>query len=314
MSKTNQMKDKIILAGGNGFIGKYFAQYFSDKGFQIVVLSRNPKKSTAAIQQIYWDGKNPGAWENSIEGAFAIINLAGKSVNCRYNDRNKKAILDSRIHSTAALGKAISRCENPPKIWLNSASATIYAHTLEAAANDEKNGIIGAGFSINVCQQWEKTFFSCTTPKTRKIALRSAITLGKDGGALVPMRWLTRLALGGRQGDGKQFVSWIHIEDLARITEWCFQHDQIEGILNCSAPYPLSNDLFMRTLRKVTGHVIGLPAPAWMLTIGAFLIGTEPELILKSRKVIPGRLLEHGFEFKFPKLERALLDLTCGWS
>ncbi|MCB0650335.1 MAG: TIGR01777 family oxidoreductase [Saprospiraceae bacterium] len=308
------MEQKIVIAGGNGFIGKYLAEYFAKRNYSIIILSRNPKKSQPGINQVFWDGLNPGPWTTLLENAKAVINLSGKSVDCRYTPANKEAILNSRILSTRAIGQAIAECTKPPEVWINAASATIYRHTTEESPNDEINGQPGEGFSVRVCRQWEDEFFKTDTPQTRRIALRSAITLGRDGGALVPMRWLTRLTLGGRQGDGQQFVSWIHIEDLARIIEWIIEEENIEGVINGAAPYPVRNIDFMKTLRKVTGHVIGIPAPAWILEIGAFFIRTETELLLKSRKVVSSRLPAEGFEFKFPKLERALLDLTRGWS
>lgn len=309
------MKQKIVIAGGNGFIGSYLSTYFSKAGNSVTILSRSPQKNNArGVQQIFWDGETQGDWTSHLEGATAVINLSGKSVNCRYHKKNREAILASRINSTSALSKAIRNCKNPPQIWLNAASATIYQHTTDAPANDEINGRIGEGFSVDVCREWEKTFFTSETPGVRKVALRAAITLGKNGGVMIPMRWLTRLALGGRQGDGNQFISWIHIEDLARIIDWAIEHKEVNGIINCASPYPVQNNIFMKTLRKVTGHVIGIPAPAWILEIGAVFIRTETELLLKSRKVVSKRLPEMGFEFKFPKLERALLDLTRGWS
>ncbi len=314
MFQNHKMKQRIVIPGGNGFIGKYLSDYFAKRNFSVIVLSRKPGQSKSDIEQCYWDGKNQGAWSKYLEGAKAVINLSGKSVNCRYNTKNKTAILNSREDSTRVIAAAIDRCATPPEVWINAASATIYQHTTSGIPNDEINGKIGQGFSVDVCRRWEETFFNSETPSVRKVALRSAITLGRDGGALPPMRWLTRLALGGKQGNGKQYISWIHIEDLARITEWCISNKEVGGIINCSAPYPVQNAAFMQTLRKVTGHVIGLPAPVWLLDIGAFFIGTETELLLKSRKVISRRLPDMGFEFKFPELERALLDLTRGWS
>ncbi len=308
------MKQKIVIAGGNGFIGKNLTAYFHQKNYKVVIFSRKTAKSAREAKQVLWDGKNVSDWANELEGARAIINLSGKSVNCRYHNRNKQAILDSRILSTKAIAKAISQCANPPEVWINASSATVYKHTTDGSANDEENGILGAGFSVGVVKAWEAEFFHSNTPETRKVALRAAITLGKNGGALTPMRWLTRLALGGRQGDGKQFISWIHIHDLASICEWCVNNEKAAGIFNCAAPYPVPNSTFMKTLRKVTGHVIGIPAPAWILEIGAFFIRTETELLLKSRKVVSKRLPEMGFVFKFPTLERTLLDLTRGWS
>lgn len=308
------MRPKIIIPGGTGFIGKYASEYFHNKDFEVIVLTRKKGFNRNGITYLNWDGRMLGDWAKTFENAKLILNLAGKSVDCRYHEKNKKAILDSRIDSTKIIGEAIKNCENPPQIWMNAASATIYKHTLEEPANDEIKGVIGSGFSVEVCKAWEATFDNCETPKTRKIKLRTAITLGKKGGVMSPLRNLVRLALGGHQGTGNQYVSWLHVEDFVRIVEYLMERKDIDGIINCASPNPEPNRGFMATLRKVTGHVIGLPAPAWLLEIGAVFIRTETELILKSRKVFPKRLLDEGFVFKFPELERAMTDLVADWS
>ncbi len=308
------MKPKIIIPGGKGFIGTYVSEYFFKKGYEVFVLTRKQAMTKNGITYLHWDGKTLGDWAKSFENAKLILNLTGKSVDCRYHQRNRKAILDSRIDSTKAIGAAIKNCQYPPEIWMNAASATIYKHTLEGRANNEETGLIGSGFSVNVCKKWEATFDACHTPNTRKIKLRTAITLGKHGGVMKPLLWLVRLALGGKQGLGNQYISWLHIEDFARIITWLIDNKDIEDVVNCSSPNQVRNVDFMKTLRKVTGHVIGLPAPAWLLEIGAIFIRTETELILKSRKVAPKRLLDNGFQFKFPELERAMSDLVWGWS
>ena len=308
------MKPKIIIPGGTGFIGNHVSKYFYEKGWEVIVLTRKTAYKKNGIAYLNWDGKTLGDWAKTFENAKLILNLAGKSVDCRYNEKNKKAILDSRINSTKVIGQAVQNCKNPPEIWMNAASATIYKHTLDEPANDEINGVIGSGFSVNVCKAWEAEFDNCKTPNTRKIKLRTAITLGKKGGVMKPLRNLVRLALGGHQGDGNQFISWLHIKDFARIVDWLVEHKDVDGIINCASPNPQRNRDFMSVLRKVTGHIIGLPAPARLLEIGAVFIRTETELILKSRKVFPKRLLDEGFEFKFPELERAMTDLVADWS
>jgi uncharacterized protein (TIGR01777 family) len=249
---------------------------------------------------VHWDGEKLDEWANEIDGADAIINLAGRSVNCRYNDRNKQEIYDSRLKPTKILGEAIAQCKQPPIIWINSSSATIYRHA-EDRAMDEANGEIGNGFSVDVCQKWEATFNEAETPHTRKVALRTAIVFGSQkGGAMDAFEMLARRGLGGTLGPGTQFVSWIHAADFARAIEWIFNHDDLSGPVNCAAPHPISNREFMQILRETVHAPLGLPATSWMLAVGAFLMGTETELLLKSRRVVPGKLQESGFEFRFP--------------
>lgn len=311
---------KIILAGGTGFIGQEMTKYFGKEN-NIVVLTRQIKNEktnrndydslTVAdlknVKYVNWNGKTAGDWINELNGADLIINLAGKSVNCRYNEKNKNAIFDSRTDAVKAIGEAINKCELAPSLWINSSSATIYRHAMDRA-QDEYTGEFHDDFSVQVCKRWEKTFYDQPTPRTRKVALRMAITLG-PGGILIPFFNLLKFGLGGKQASGKQMFSWVHIEDTCRMIEWIYDHKQFEGTYNCSSPNPVTNEEFMRTLRKVTGHLIGLHAFEWMLRVGAPIIGTELELILKSRWVVPAKILETGFQFKFPLLEQALKDV-----
>lgn len=301
------MKNKVILAGGSGFIGSFLAQKFHELGYEVIVLTRgNPSKTETAVY-LGWDGKSTGDWIQSLEGADLLINLAGKSVDCRYNKKNKKAILDSRVDATLALRKAVQEAKNPPKLWINSSTATIYRHA-EDRSMDEFTGEMGSGFSVEVAKAWEKTLFESETPQTRKVALRSAIVLGSQGGVIVPFKNLVRLGMGGQQGDGRQMFSWIHQEDLFKIIRF-IQSGVMEGVVNASAPGPLPNREVMKLFRKTLGIPVGLPAPVFLLVIGAWLIRTETELLLKSRWVVPTRLLQAGFKFKFLELREALLDL-----
>lgn len=312
---------KIIIAGGTGFIGQEIAKYFGT-GNEIVILTRGMKnvKTNAfghpivdgrdypGLRYVQWDGVAPGEWTKELEAADLIINLAGKTVNCRYNEKNKKEIFDSRTNSVKAIGLAIQRTTIPPKLWINAASATIYPHATDTP-RDESFTDFSGDFSVQVCQLWEKTFEEQRTPFTRKVILRMAITLGA-GGVMTPYFNLLKFALGGQQGNGKQMYSWIHVEDTCRMMKWIFEHDELEGMFNCCSPNPVSNKIFMQTLRKVTGHKFGLPAFEWMLSIGARLIGTEPELILKSRWVLPTKIILAGFQFKYPQLEDAFKDIV----
>ncbi|MCB0493087.1 MAG: TIGR01777 family oxidoreductase [Cyclobacteriaceae bacterium] len=297
---------KIILAGGSGFLGKCIIDHYRDA--QIVVLTRGKSNTRENVQYVNWDGKTLGAWAEQFEEAEVLINLNGKSVDCRYTEANKKLIYSTRLESTEVLGKAIQQCENPPKLWINSSSATIYRHALDRPM-DEVNGEIGTGFSVDVCQQWEKTFNSIETGSTRKVAIRTAIVLGKNRGALKPLKNLARLGVGGKQGPGNQYFSWIHEQDFVNIIDFIIKHEELNGEINVSSPNPVTNEHIMQALRKAVNVPLGIPMPSWLLEFGAILIGTETELVLKSRRVVPKRLLDAGFKFKYLEIENALTDL-----
>jgi uncharacterized protein len=302
-SKNDRVK-KIIIAGGTGFTGKYLTRKFKSLGYDVVVISRQK-------DHINWHDTK--GIIDALENAEMLINLAGKSVDCRYNEKNKKEIYDSRINTTNALGEAVLLCKSPPKLWINSSTATIYRHA-EDRPMTENTGEIGTGFSVNVATNWEKSFFDFKLPSTRQAALRMAIVLGKDGGVVKPLKNLVRFGLGGKQGSGNQMFSWIHIEDLFNIIVYLQQHEELNGVFNTSSPNPADNKILMRLFRKKMNMPMGLPAPGWLLKIGAVIIRTEPELILKSRWVLPGRLLQSGFEFKYPELEEALNEIMSNVS
>ena len=296
---------KIIVAGGSGFIGRFLEKRLMEDGIEVCILSRDPKGNN----DIYWDGENMGDWTSQLEDADVLINLAGRSVDCRYNDVNKKAIFDSRLKSTAVLGEALRLSVNPPKVWLNSSTATIYRHAEDRPMNEE-TGEIGSGFSVDVATQWEDTFFESNNPNIRKVALRTAIVLGNGGGAYAHFRGLTKVGFGGRQGNGNQMVSWIHKEDVYQSILYLIKDQDITGVVNLSSPNPLTNKEFMASFRQVFKRPFGIPTKKWMLTIGAFVLQTETELLLKSRWVLPTRLVELGYDFKYPKLDDALKDLA----
>ncbi|RYD86420.1 MAG: TIGR01777 family protein [Sphingobacteriales bacterium] len=312
---------KIIIAGGSGFIGQAIANYFGAEN-NIVILGRqlaNQQTNAFGVialepavlkntRFVKWDGKTQGEWTKELNGADLLLNLAGKTVNCRYTKKNKQEIFDSRTNAVKALGIAVQQCVKPPLVWMNAASATIYPFATDTA-RDESFTAFADDFSVQVCKLWEETFFAQRTPFTRKIALRMAITLGK-GGVMKPYYNLLKFGLGGRQGSGKQLYSWIHIEDTCRIIEWLFNHTDMEGVYNLSSPGAVTNAGFMQTLRKATGHSCGLPAYEWMLRIGAKIIGTEPELVLKSRWVFPAKLLDAGYTFKYPELTAAVEQIV----
>lgn len=308
------MKTKIILAGGSGFLGAVLAEIFAAKGSEVVILTRNPKPRTRLIREVRWDGETIGDWQRELEGARALINLAGVSVNCRYHASNRKLMLDSRLNSTRVLGEAIARCTNPPPVWLNSSTATIYKHNF-GPAWDESGEIGGCHeakdiFSVHIATEWERVFSEAKTLRTRKVAMRSAMVLGHGKNSVLPnLLRLGRLGLGGSLAGGRQFVSWIHEEDFCRAVEWIIEHENLTGVVNLAAPNPVPNAEFMATIRKACGAPFGLPATRWMLEIGAFFLRTETELLIKSRRVVPGKLLADGFVFLHPQLLTAIDQL-----
>lgn len=297
--EKKSVSKKIVIAGGTGFVGKYLTNQFGNLGYQVIIISRQK-------ENIQWNDTTEII--NALENSEMLINLAGKSVDCRYNEKNKAEILKSRTETTKALGEAILKCNKPPELWINSSTATIYRHA-EDRPMTENTGEIGKGFSVDVATSWEKSFFSFQLPHTRQVALRMAIVLGKDGGVMNPFTNLVRFGLGGIQGSGNQMFSWIHIEDLFNIILFFQSHEELQGVFNCSAPNPVDNKTLMKTFRQVMKVKIGLPSPAWLLKIGALIIKTEPELILKSRWVVPEKILESGYTFKYPTLEAALKNI-----
>lgn len=298
---------KIIIAAGTGFLGNVLVNHFKKKVQEIVVLTRGKSFTKDNIRYVHWDAKTMTGWESELEGADVLINLAGKSVDCRYNERNKNEILASRIDSTVILNKAVQQCAVPPKHWLNSSTATIYRHSLDKQM-DEQTGETGCDFSMNVAKMWERAFFQTDTPKTKKTALRTSIVLGKKGGAFVPLKRLAQVGFGGKQDSGKQFVSWIHEKDFARAVEFII-NNEMDGVVNVVSPAPVQNTEFMEALRVTLNVPFGIPISKAMLEFGAKLIGTETELVLKSRNVIPKRLHEAGFKFTYPSLYKAFRNL-----
>jgi len=300
--------NKIVLAGGNGYLGTVLANYYKELADEVILLSRNPAPAIGNIKTVVWDGQTEGDWISTLNGADLLINLCGKNVNCRYTKENQAEIIRSRVVPTTLLGKVIGTLGDAPKVWINMVSATIYRHA-EDHPQDEATGEIGYGFSIDVCKQWEQSFFDANTPNTRKVALRHSIALGRSDSVFPRLLNLVKLGMGGKQGDGEQYVSWIHEHDTARITEHVLQHPELDGLINCTAPEAVKNKDLMRIIRKAYGIPFGLPAPQWLLEIGAKVIGTETELILKSRWVTPKRLLNSGFVFTFAKAEHAVYDI-----
>lgn len=317
MARMHTRPLRIVLPGGSGQVGAIVARDFQSQGHDVVVFARNASRAPWRI--VPWDGRTLDRWIEELENADLVLNLAGRNVNCRYNETNRREIKESRTRSTRLLGEAIARLIHPPKIWMNASTATIYRHALDRAM-DEATGEIGGNeqnipstwrFSIDVATSWENEFFAAKTPATRKIALRSAMVMSPDrGGIFDTLLRLVRFGLGGTSGSGKQFVSWIHERDFLRSVQYLIDHDDLDGAINIASPNPLPNAEFMSDLRGAWGTRIGLPASAWMLELGAVVLRTETELILKSRRVIPGRLLAHGFQFDFPVWKDAARDLV----
>jgi hypothetical protein len=310
---------KIIIPGGSGQVGTLLARGFVADGHEVVVLSRRMRQ--AAWKMVRWDGETVGDWAKEIDGADVVINLAGRSVNCRYHAANRQAIVNSRVKSTRAVGEAIAKSKHPPRVWLQASTAAIYADRYDAS-NDERTGIIGGDepgvpetwkFSIDVAKAWEQAAEDANTPATRKVLLRSAMTMSPDrGGIFDVLLGLVRHGLGGTCGSGRQYVSWIHERDFVRAVYWLIEHD-LAGTVNLCSPNPLPNAEFMRAIRRAWGTRIGLPASRWMLEAGAIFLRTETELILKSRRVVPDRLLEARFNFEFPTWPEAAKELCERW-
>jgi uncharacterized protein (TIGR01777 family) len=301
------------------------ARFFQERGHHVTVLTRGPY--TAPWQTVYWDGIELGPWVETLEGADVCIHLSGRSINCRYTARNRRELYDSRIGPTLLLHRAFAMLANPPRLWMNASSATIYRHSLDRAM-DEATGELGDNewisrrrrapakwnWTIQLVKDWEAAFFSAETPRTRRIALRTSLVFGPEPGSVFAvLSNLVRAGLGGTQGNGRQYVSWIHESDFARALEFLIAHEEIDGPINLAAPNPLPNREFVAALREAWEMPNGLPAPAPLLAIGMFFLRTEPELVLKSRRVVPGRLLQSGFQFEFPEWSQAAADLVRQW-
>ena len=309
---------KIVLPGGTGHLGRVLAQALT--GHELVVLSRDPAAVVPGARTVPWDGRTEAAWTAELDGADAVVNLAGRTVNCRYTDANLEQMLRSRVDSAAVVGRAIAGAARPPRVWLQASTATIYAHRFDAA-NDEATGLIGGSepgvppywaFSVRIAKEWEQALADAATPATRKVALRTAIVMAPGrGGAFAMLLAMTRLGLGGPVGGGRQYVSWIHGEDFTRAVAWLIEHDELDGPVNLAAPHPLPQRELMAGLRAAAGVPVGLPATRWMAEAGAFALRSDTELLLKSRRVVPARLEQAGFGFRRPHWPAAAADLVA---
>jgi len=313
---------RITIPGGSGQVGHLLARHFWAQGHRVTILTRRPRAGGQLWREVGWDGRTRGPWVAELEGCDVCINLAGRSVNCRYTAENRREIYDSRIVSTRLLNEAVAGLRHPPRLWMNASTATIYRHSLKETMS-ETTGELGGdepgapdtwNFSIRVAKDWERAFFERETPGTRKIALRSAVTFSADkGGVFDVLSTLARRGLGGTNGGGAQMVSWVHGEDFCHAVDFLIANESFDGVVNIASPNPVANAEFMRVLRGAWGVPVGLPAPAWLIEIGCFLLRTESELVLKSRNVVPGRLEAAGFRFLFPDWPQAARDLVTQW-
>jgi len=298
---------KIILAGGSGFLGESFADYLTKRNYEVVILSRSEKENKPNKRYLTWDGKTKGTWKEEINDSYAIVNFTGKSVNCIYNEKNKKEIISSRLNSVRIIDEAVKECQNPPKVIVQAGSLAIYGNTDKLSDEDAPHG---KGFSVEVCQKWEKEFFKEKLEHTRKTMLRIGFVLGENGGALEPLMKLTQFSLGGTIGSGKQYISWLHIDDLNKMMLESIENESYEGVYNATGDFPVTNKEFMKTLREVMKKKIGLPAPTPLVWLGAYVVmKTDPGLALSGRKCVSKRLKEEGFVFKHTNLKQTLTHI-----
>lgn len=299
---------KILLPGGSGFLGQSLALFLQDKGYEVVILTRGTSQTKHNIRYVHWDGATAGDWTRELEGCHAVVNFTGKSVNCIYTKKNREEIIQSRLDSVDILTRAILACEQPPQAFIQAGSLAIFGDTRDLCDEDAPHG---TGFSVEVCQQWEQAFFATDLPATRKVLLRIGFALGKNGGALEPLIKLVKNNLGGTVGSGKQYISWLHIDDLNEMFLASIENEIMQGIYNATGPAPVTNRDFMATLRHVLNKGWAPPAPAPFVTLGAYLImKTEPSLALTGRNCVPKKLLAEGFVFQHTNLEHALRDLV----
>ncbi|MEU6744775.1 TIGR01777 family oxidoreductase [Spirillospora sp. NPDC046719] len=306
---------KLVIPGGTGQVGTVLDRALTAAGHEVVILTRRPARE----RELPWDGRTLGPWAAAIDGADAVINLAGRSVSCRYTPANLREMMDSRVESARVVGEAVAAAARPPRVWLQMSTATVYAHRFDAP-NDEATGVIGGGepgvprywsYSVRIAEEWERAQAEADTPSTRKVALRTAMVMSPDrGGVFDVLLWMARLGLGGPVAGGAQYVSWIHEDDFVRAVEFLIGRDDLDGPVNLASPGPLPQRAFMRALRKAWGMPVGLPATAWMAEIGALALRSDTELLLKSRRVVPGRLLDAGFAFDHPRWPEAAADLV----
>jgi uncharacterized protein (TIGR01777 family) len=309
MSETLVSKGRVVLAGGSGFLGRALTEEFVRDGYEVVVLTRRPSKvARTRVREVAWDGRNVCAsWARELEGAAAVVNLTGRSVDCRHTAANRREILESRIHSVEAVGRAVRACAEPPRVLVQAGSLAFYGDAGTRVCDEHAPS--GRGFPVEVCLRWERAFDSLELPRTRKILLRIGFVLGRDGGALPTLARLARFYIGGAAGDGRQYISWLHVRDFRRLVLWCVERPEVAGVFNATGPCPVTNAEFMCELRCALKRPWCPRTPAWLVRLGALLLRTEAELALTGRRCIPDRLVEMSFKFVYTNLESALADL-----
>ena len=300
---------KIVIAGGTGFLGNILVKHYQNADTEIVVLTRNAKPAHDNVRYVQWDAKTLGNWIKELEHSDVIINLVGKSVNCRYTEKNKREIISSRVDATKVIGQAINACLFPPRVWVNAGSAAIFGDSGEEIKAEGSS--LGDGFSPEVCKQWEKAFHEAHTPHTRKVFLRIGLVLQKGEGLIKPFMNMVKFGLGGKFGTGEQYISWIHETDFVNVVQWAISNHGIEGILHCSSPFPVKNKEFMQAILRATNVHFALPNPALLIQLGAVFIGTEADLVLQGRRVVSSILEENKFVFKHPHIQGAMDYLLC---
>ncbi len=305
---------RIVIVGGSGQIGQLLTSYWRNQGHSVQIMGRSASKQTT----ISWDAVQLGPWVEQLEASDVLINLTGKSVNCRYTTANRRELWRSRIESTRLLGQAIAQLSKPPWLWLQASGSAIYAHSREpqteaqhTIGGNETNASARWQFNVDLVKAWEDAAVAAKTPQTRKIMLRTSMMMSHDrGGVFDILCRLARSGFGGTIGNGQQYVAWIHSHDLVRAITWLIEQPNLAGPINLSAPQPLPNHQFMLHLRRALGMRVGVPIPSPLMQIGAWMLRTEAELVLKSRNVIPQRLLEHRFHFEYPSWPDALANLV----
>jgi uncharacterized protein len=300
-------KKRVVLAGGSGFLGRALAKELIARNYEVVVLTRSPRKQTGGIKEVLWDGEHLGEWIQFLDGAEAAVNLAGRSIQCRYTPENLRELVASRVNSVKAIGAAIYHVTLPPRTWVQAGAIGFYGDPKDLWRDETSPA--GNDTLAGICQPWEDAFNSISATKTRRALLRIGFVLGRDGGALPVLTRFTKWFLGGTVGNGGQFISWIHVDDLSRMFIEAIERDELAGTFNAVGPKPVTNREFMRELRHALNRPWSPPAPEWAVKLGSRLMGTEPSLALAGCRVETKRFLENGFKFQFPELSGALKNL-----
>lgn len=305
--KPTARKRRVVVAGGSGFLGQSWVAALGPTTDDIVVLTRGPARVAGGVRYVHWDARTPGPWAAELDGADAVVNFVGRTVDCRKTPENKRVILQSRVDSVNALAAAVGQCGRPPAVWVQSATAHIYGDTGDEILDETSP--TGIGFAPDVGRAWEAAFDTADLGDCRRVTLRISFVLGRHGGPLATLARLARFGLGGTVGNGGQVMSWLHQDDLNATVQRAITDASVKGVYIASAPNPVDNRTFMAELRRAVHRPWSPPAPAPMVRIGAWLMRTDPELALLGRRVVPGRLLGEGFRFAHPDLREALADL-----